>query len=332
MSSKIGVFGGTFSPIHFGHINSILNVKEKMKLDEVKVIPAFQAPGKDMIESPTAVERLDIVNIALNDYLGEISVEANEIERGGVSYSVETLEELKKENPNDILYLIVGLDQFQKFDSWKDFERILELAHVVVTSRPGYFFPLDKTEFPKAISQHVADFDGYTAILNSGSQIFFVRLEDHDMSSSDIRKRVRLRQSINKFVPIEVEQYISKNKLYSMEEGVDYNSKDLTTKIMEILNQEQAINVLGYDLSEQNQITDFCIISSAQSKKANSSLVSKVIDQIRDELGVKPIAVDGLEDSNWIVIDYGSVMVHSFYEFVRYEYKLEELWAEYPKF
>jgi len=331
MSNKIGVFGGTFSPIHFGHINSILNVKEKMKLDEVKVIPAFQAPGKDTIESPSAGERLDIVNIALNDYLGEITVEANEIERGGVSYSVETLEELKKQNPDDILYLIVGLDQFQKFDSWKDFERILELAHVVVTSRPGYFFPLDKTEFPEAISKHVADFDGYTAILNSGSQIFFVRLEDHDMSSSDIRKRVRLRQSINKFVPIEVEQYISKNKLYSMEEGVDYNSKDLTAKIMEILNEEQAINILGYDLQEQNQITDFCVIASAQSKKANSSLVSKVIDKIRDELGVKPIAVDGLEDSNWIVVDYGSVMVHCFYEFVRYEYKLEELWNAYPK-
>ena len=332
MSSKIGVFGGTFSPIHFGHINSILNVKEKMKLDEIKVIPANQAPGKTLIESPTASERLDLVNIGLNDYLGEISVESHEIDRGGVSYSVETLEELKKQNPDDIFYLIVGLDQFQNFDSWKDFERILELAHVVVTSRPGYFFPLDKSEFPKAISNKIADFDGYTAILNSGSQIFFVRLEDHDMSSSDIRKRVRLSQSINKYVPMEVEQYIVEKQLYSMKEGVDYDSKDLVDKIMKILNDEQAINVLAYDLREQNQITDFSVISSAQSKKANSSVVSKVMDKIRDELGVKPIAVDGLDDSNWIVVDYGSVMLHSFYEFVRYEYKLEELWADYPKF
>lgn len=332
MSNKVGVFGGTFSPIHFGHINSILNVKEKMQLDEVKVIPAHQAPGKTIIESPTAEERLDIVNIALTDYLGEVSVDAHEVERGGVSYSVETLQALKEQSPDDIFYLIVGLDQFQNFDSWKDFEKILELAHVVVTSRPGYYFPLDKTEFPEALRDHVADFDGYTTILNSGTQIFFVRLEDHDMSSSDIRKRVRLKQSINKYVPIEVEQYIEQKKLYSMQEGVDYNSEDLAKKITKILNDEQALNVLGFDLREQNQITDFAVVSSAQSKKANSSMMSKIVEHIRDELGVKPIAIDGLEDSNWIVVDYGSVMIHSFYEFVRYEYKLEELWGEYPKF
>jgi nicotinate-nucleotide adenylyltransferase len=285
-----------------------------------------------MIESPTAQERLDLVGLALTDYLGEINVDDHEIERGGVSYSIDTLKALKQKSPEDIFYLIVGLDQFENFDTWKDFEEILDLANIVVTSRPGYYFPLDKSGFPESLKDKVADFDGYTAILNSGSQIFFVRLEDHDMSSSDIRKRVRLKQSINKYVPIEVEQYIEEKKLYSMEEGVDYDSKDLADKIIKILNEEQALNVLGFDLQEQNQITDFAIVSSAQSKKANSSLMSKVVEKIRDELGVKPIAVDGIEDSNWIVIDYGSVMVHSFYEFVRYEYKIEELWNAYPKF
>ncbi len=331
MANKVGVFGGTFSPIHFGHINSILNVKEKMELDEIKVIPAFQTPGKEMIEKPTAEERLELVKLGLADYLDEVSVESEEIQRGGVSYSIDTVKALRSENPEDLFYLIIGLDQFKSFDSWKDFDKIIDLANIVVTSRPGYFFPLSKEEFPKGLQEHVEEFDGYTAILKSGGQISFVRLEDHDMSSSDIRKRVRLNQSINKYVPMEVESYINDNKLYKMEEGVDYNSKDLTVKIMEVLNANSGINVLGFDLSNDNQITDYAVVASAQSKRANSSLADKVVDTVRDELGVKPIGVDGKSESNWIVIDYGSVMIHLFYEYLRYEYKIEELWNSYPK-
>lgn len=331
MANKIGVFGGTFSPIHFGHINSILNVKEKMELDVIKVIPAFQTPGKEVIEKPTAEERLELVKLGLADYIGDVSIESDEIERGGVSYSIDTIKALKSENPEDLIHLIIGLDQFKNFDSWKDFDGILELANIVVTSRPGYFFPLSKDEFPEGLRDHVEEFDGYTAILKSGGQISFVRLEDHDMSSSDIRKRVRLKQSINKYVPMEVETYINDNKLYSMKEGVDYNSKDLTKKIVSILEEESAINILGFDLSNEGQITDFAVVASAQSKRANSTLADRVVDIIRDELGVKPIGVDGKGESNWIVIDYGSVMVHLFYEYLRYEYKIEELWNSYPK-
>ncbi len=331
MANKIGVFGGTFSPIHFGHINSILNVKEKMKLDEIKVIPAFQAPGKELIEKPSAEERLELVKLGLADYLDEVSVESYEIERGGVSYSIDTIKSLKDENPEDALYLIIGLDQFKTFDSWKDFSKIFELANVVVTSRPGYFFPLSVEEFPEGLREHIDVFDGYMAMLKNGGQINFVRLDDHDMSSSDIRKRARLNQSINRYVPLEVETYISENKLYTMKEGVDYNSRDLAEKIMTVLKDNSGINILGFDLSGKNQITEFPIVVSAQSKRANSTLADQVIDAVRDDLGVKPIGVDGQEESNWIVIDYGSVMVHLFYEYLRYEYKIEEIWTDYPK-
>lgn len=331
MASKIGVFGGTFSPLHFGHINSILTVKEKMNLDKVKVVPAFQAPGRETIEKPSAQERLELVQIGLSDYLGEITVEDCEIERGGVSYSIDTLEELVNENPEDDYYLIIGLDQFKSFDSWKDVSKIFDLAHVIVTSRPGYFFPLNKSEFPERIQDKIVDFDGYMTLLKSGKQIHFVRLEDFDISASDIRKRVRLNQSINKYVPLEVEQYINSKDLYTVTEGVDYNSKDLATRIAQVLKDQEAINVLGYDLRDQNQITDFTLIASAQSKKANASMVDKLIDEIRDSLGVKPLGVEGQGEANWIVVDYGSVMLHSFYEFVRYEYKIEEIWNTYPK-
>ncbi len=331
MANKIGVFGGTFSPIHFGHINSILNVKEKMKLNEVRVIPAFQAPGKEVIKKPTPEERLELVKLGLADYLDEVSVDADEIQRGGISYSIDTVKALKNQNPDDLLYLIIGLDQFKTFDSWKDFNKIINLVNIVVTSRCGYFFPLSKEEFPQGLKEKVDDFDGYTAILKNGGQISFIRLKDYDMSSSDVRKRIRLNQSINKYVPIQVETYINKKKLYTVEEGVDYNSEHLAQKIIQVLKKNGGINLLGFDLSNDNQITDFSIVASAESKRANMSLGDQVIDFIRDEFGVKPMAVDGQDEANWIAIDYGSVMVHLFYEYLRYEYKIEELWSSYPK-
>lgn len=331
MANRIGVFGGSFSPIHYGHINSILNVKEKMNLDCVQVIPAYQSPGKDLIESPTPIERLELVKLGLADYLGEVQVEDCELDRGGVSYSVDTLRGLSEKHSEDTFYLIIGLDQFGAFDSWKDFKEILSLSNLVVTSRPGFYFPLSVEDFPEGLKGEVEDFDGYTAVLKSGQQIHFVRLEDYDISSSDIRKKVRLNQSINKYVPLEVENFIKDKSLYTMEEGVDYDSKDLQAKIKSILDYEGGINTLSFDLREQNQITDFNIVTSSQSKKANSKLAEKLVEEIKNDLGVKPLGVDGKEDANWIVVDYGSVIVHLFYEFVRGEYNLEKLWSNYPQ-
>lgn len=330
MANKVGVFGGTFSPIHFGHINSILSVKEKMKLDKVRVIPANQAPGKEAVDKPTAEQRLEIVKIGLADYAEDILVDSCEIDRGGVSYSIDTIKKIISENQEDDHYLIIGLDQFKDFDSWKDVDEIFKVANIIVTSRPGYFFPLNKSEFPLGIQDEIVDFDGYVALLKSGFQIHFVRLEDFDISASDVRKRVRLKQSINKYVPLEVERYIQDEKLYTVEEGVDYDSEDLAKKIYKFLEEQGGINILGFDVRDENQITDFTIVVSAQSKKANAAQINKLTEYIREDLGIKPLAVDGQNESNWIVVDYGTVMVHSFYEYVRYDYKIEEIWSSYP--
>jgi len=331
VSDKVGVFGGTFSPIHYGHINSIVSVIKKMDLDSIKVIPAYQSPGKDFIESPSPEDRLKLVELGLSDYKDITHVDRSELDRKGVSYSVDTLKNLIAKEPETDFYLIIGLDQFQNFDRWKEFLEILNLSNLVVTSRPGYNFPFEKNEFPEGLRDQVADFDGYIAVLNNGKQINFLRLDDYDMSSSDIRKKVRLNHSINKFVPIEVETYILENKLYSLEKAVDYNSEDLMNELKTQLEDMGGRQPLAFDMRNENQITDFNIVTSSQSKRANQMLAENVIEKIKSNLGVKPLGVDGKEDANWVVIDYGSVMVHLFYETLRHEYNLEALWSDYPK-
>ncbi len=330
MLKKIGIFGGTFNPIHFGHINSILSVKEKMNLDAVKVIPAHQAPGKELLEAPSAEERLALVELGLSEYYEDVFVDSCELERGGVSYSIDTIEDLKKESPDDEFYLIIGLDQFQSFDSWKNFENIFGFANLIVTSRPGFYFPLNTSDFPKGLEGKIEDFDGYVAMLENGAQIHFIRLNDQDVSSSDIRKRVRLNQSIHKYVPLEVENYIKEKSLYTVHESIKFDPEKLSEKISSILKNEGGINVVSFDLRGDNQITDFNFVASAQSKRATQSLAENLKDTIRDELGVKPIGMDGLSEGKWIVVDYGSIIVHLFYDYCRQEYALEKLWEKYP--
>lgn len=331
MSEKVGVFGGTFSPIHYGHINSIVNVMKKMDLDSVRVIPAYQSPGKDFIESPSPEDRLKLVELGLSDYEELVQVDRSELDRKGVSYSVDTLRALIEKEPETEFYLIIGLDQFKNFDRWKEFYEILNLSHLVVTSRPGYNFPFEISDFPDGLKDHIVDFDGYVATLQNGKQINFLRLKDYDMSSSDIRKKVRLNQSINKFVPIEVETYILDNELYSFNEAVDYDSEDLLKEIKSQLDELGGHKPLAFDMRNENQITDFNVVASSQSKRANQMLAENMIEKIKSSLGVRPLGVDGKEEANWIVVDYGSVIVHLFYENLRHEYNLEALWGDYPK-
>jgi nicotinate-nucleotide adenylyltransferase len=331
VSDKIGVFGGTFSPIHYGHINSIVNVVKKMDLDSVKVIPAYQSPGKDFIESPSPEDRLKLVELGLSDYKDLVQVDRCELDRKGVSYSVDTLRSLIEKEPDTEFYLIIGLDQFKNFDRWKEFYEILNLSHLVVTSRPGYNFPFEIADFPDGLKDYIVDFDGYEALLKNEKKINFLRLKDYDMSSSDIRKKVRLNQSINKFVPIEVETYILDNKLYSFNEAVDHDSEGLLNEVKSQIEALGGRQPLAFDMRNENQITDFNVVASSQSKRANQMLAENMIEKIKSSLGVRPLGVDGKEEANWIVIDYGSVIVHLFYESLRHEYNLEALWSDYPK-
>jgi len=331
VSEKVGVFGGTFSPIHYGHINSIVNVMKKMELDSVKVIPAYQSPGKEFIEKPSPEDRLKLVELGLSDYQDIAKVDRCELDRKGISYSVDTLRALIEKEPGTEFFLIIGLDQFKNFDRWKEFYEILNLSNLVVTSRPGYNFPFETSEFPEGLREHVVDFDGYLAVLENEKQIHFLRLKDYDMSSSDIRKKVRLNQSINKYVPIEVETYIMDNELYSFSESVDYDSEDLLREVKSQIDELGGRQPLAFDMRNDNQITDFNVVASSQSKRANLMLAENVIEKVKSALGVKPIGVDGKEESNWIVIDYGSVIIHLFYETLRHEYNLEALWSDHPK-
>ncbi len=116
---KIGIFGGSFNPPHLGHTNSVTTVATALKLKKVFVVPSNQTPGKDALESPTPQDRLELTKLAFADDKKLVEVDAREVERGGISYTVDTLAEYLKTYDPEQLYLIIGADAFASFESWK---------------------------------------------------------------------------------------------------------------------------------------------------------------------------------------------------------------------
>jgi nicotinate-nucleotide adenylyltransferase len=135
----IGIFGGTFDPIHNGHMRTALELRDSLRLAEVKFLPAGNPPHRDHTQA-TAEMRLAMVRAAVEDEPG-FSVDDREVRRTGLSYSVDTLNELRAEHPDRPLCLLLGMDAFLGLPGWHRWREILDLAHVVVAHRPGWKAP-----------------------------------------------------------------------------------------------------------------------------------------------------------------------------------------------
>ena len=138
---KIGIFGGSFNPPHMGHINSIQTVAKKLGLSKVHVVPAAQNPLKTPVEGPTPEQRIELTKLAFAQYGETYFVDDQEIKRGGLSYTVDTVLNLRKEYDANDLFLIIGADKFEELSQWKDYQKILSEVNIVVTTRPGYDVP-----------------------------------------------------------------------------------------------------------------------------------------------------------------------------------------------
>ncbi|MEO0423427.1 MAG: nicotinate-nucleotide adenylyltransferase [Pseudomonadota bacterium] len=137
--SAIGVFGGTFDPVHYGHLRTAFELQRALRLDEVRFMPAGTPPHRDQPMADASL-RLRMVQAAVQDLPG-FTVDDRELRREGPSYSVDTLSDLRAEFPTRPLLLIVGMDAFIGLPKWHHWREILQLAHVVVAHRPGWRTP-----------------------------------------------------------------------------------------------------------------------------------------------------------------------------------------------
>ncbi|HTY58160.1 MAG TPA: nicotinate-nucleotide adenylyltransferase [Bacteroidota bacterium] len=190
---KLGIFGGTFDPVHLGHLIVAEAVRERAGLDRIVFIPASTPPHKADAPVSSAAHRLAMLREAVRSN-AFFQVSDIEIERGGISYTVDTLRQLKEANAADDLYLLIGADNLREFQSWKEPEEILKQATLIVMNRPG---------FPAAPG-------GMTLPVNA----LQCEVPSIDISATEIRRRVQQGLTISYLVPSAVSRYIERTRLY----------------------------------------------------------------------------------------------------------------------
>ena len=198
---KTGLLGGSFNPVHNGHLTLAQDAREAFMLDRVVFIPCYTPPHKSSKNLISSDYRLHMLKLAIDQLVG-MEVSDIEIQRGEVSYTIDTLKTLKEQWPGDDLYFIIGADMLLELHTWKDVYQILELCHIVTMARPGCDKPLTpesiqlQSPWPNELYKNI--FQGHLV----------------DISSTEIRERVRRGESIHDLVPSNVDVWILKEGVY----------------------------------------------------------------------------------------------------------------------
>jgi len=325
---KIGIFGGTFNPIHNGHINSIKTVKEKFGLDVVNIVPNHQTPHYKGEVQLRPYQRIEMLRAAVEEMGAGFKMDDCEISRGGMSYSADTVKHFFENQPGAELFLAIGADQFEAFHVWKDFDYILENTNLIVTTRPGTELPSSSKDLHEDIAEHCFEFSQEKIELKSGKAIYFAALDDINISSTEVKEKIKNKEDVSAHLPKSVLKVITENNYYTEKQSLIDDYHELAKYCGQLLFDKKALKVLGKSFDELESPCDYAVIGSGTSKKHASSLAEFVKTQVKAKYGLLPVRVDGLPEASWVILDYGALMVHVFYDVTRYQYRLEQLWEK----
>ena len=230
---RIGIYGGTFNPPHIGHLQAAKQAVTALGLSKLLLIPAYAPPHKAVLpcNSPTPRQRLQMLRIAAAD-CPQIEVSDMELKRQGISYSCETVRELKRQYPNAELVLLMGTDMFLTFEGWMHPEEILKNASL------GVFYRGDKGEQP-AIAKKKAEMEA------AGVTVYLVRNDVIPISSTQMRRLLAFRCA-GEFLPEGVLDYIRENRLYDTRTNwKNLPMAELEPIVISLLNPNRVKHVLG---------------------------------------------------------------------------------------
>ena len=196
----IGIYGGSFDPIHLGHLKTATTLKTELQLDHLFLLPCCEPVHKDGLKYPSN-DRLKMLNLALEKF-STLEIDSREILRGGGSYMIDTLHELKQIYRDEPICLIIGMDSFFKIKTWKDWQEFSKLVHLVILERQGFNIidsSLDSFHNTKDVNQ---------LRLESNGLLYFSNCPKINISSSDIRDRIAANQNLDDLLPKSVINYL----------------------------------------------------------------------------------------------------------------------------
>jgi nicotinate-nucleotide adenylyltransferase len=366
-SASLGVLGGTFDPFHLGHLALARTARDELGLERVLVVPAAQPPHKPGRPVSPGQVRLEMVEAGI---AGEARLEASRIEldRTGPSYTVDTLEELaareRAAGREPDLVLVLSAESFAGFRSWREPDRILELARIAVAPRDGMPPPDDTT---------IARLAGAAA-----DRVLPIPGPALDVSASAIRRAVADGESIDALVPPGVAAVIARHRLYrephaqedpsnvtdpapargtragdgspvataprpdglpnrgaaaaaaaaaTVVPAADRAPLDIARRIVELAEDKKAADIVLLDLTGLTTLADAFVICSGGSERQLDAIADGIIEGMRPEK-IRPIGREGTAASHWVLIDFGAVVVHVFTPPEREYYSLEKHWSE----
>jgi len=198
---RVGLFGGTFDPVHFGHLLMAEQCREHCRLDEVWFLPSGLPPHKQQAPITEGGQRVEMLRLATAGH-SVFQVNDLELKRDGPTFTVDTLSELAAQEPGRELFFLIGGDSLNDLPTWREPERIAELAVIVAANRGDVALP-SQTELTSLLGEAVAN------------RVQLVTMPGMDVSATDIRRRVREGKSIRYMTPRAVEVYIHQHGLYA---------------------------------------------------------------------------------------------------------------------
>jgi len=210
---RVGLFGGTFNPIHLGHLRGAEEIREAFHLKEVIFVPSSIPPHKTIEEVIEARHRLQMVRLAIsgNPYF---SVSELEISRPGKSYSIETIRYFRERN-QDAFFFILGSDAFVEIETWKEFQNLFSLCHFIVMTRPGSQKDAPSLLLPQALIPNFRYASKEKVWVHiSGYVLYFKEISFLDISSTKVRELIQKGKSVRYLIPPGVEAYTQEHGLY----------------------------------------------------------------------------------------------------------------------
>ena len=216
MTERMGLFGGTFDPIHLGHLRAAREVLKKCRLDRILFVPSFLPPHKERKGMAPARDRLRMVELAC---AGEPRFAASsiEVDAGGKSYSILTLERIRGLYPGARVFFILGIDAFLEIGTWREHERVLDESLFIVMTRPGARLEDAAEVVGESLRSRIRviiEGENVDKVLAGDHRIFLLPIRALDVSSTEVRRRVRAGETVADLVPDAVGNYIRSRGLY----------------------------------------------------------------------------------------------------------------------
>jgi len=198
----IGIYGGSFDPIHLGHLQTATSIKNELSISRLFMLPCFEPVHKNTLHY-TSQQRLQMLNLAIKEFTS-LEIDTREILRGGSSFMIDTLLDLKESFQNESICLIIGMDSFINFKTWKNWDEFSKLIHLIVLPRDG----------DQPTSKNLETFELVNEInqlkSKSNGHLYFSNSQMIDISSSAIRGKIAANQNLDNLLPISIINFLKK--------------------------------------------------------------------------------------------------------------------------